>query len=165
MINAIFAVDSTGSLGLNGSLPWAAISEDLAWFKQNTMGGIMVMGRRTWDDPMMPKPLPGRISYVFTNRSITNAYQATGDVCTAIQKIADANPSKTVWVIGGKDILEKSRPIIDNLYVTHIKAPHRADVRIHLNDYLLGFRAMTSIPTEHRRCNFMIYKNILKTLN
>jgi dihydrofolate reductase len=165
MINAIFAVDSTGSLGLNGSLPWAPIPEDFAWFRENTMDGVVVMGRRTWDDPKMPKPLPGRTAYVFSNRPVSNAYQASGDVCSVVQKIASTYPTKTVWVIGGKDILEKTRPIVDNLYLTYIKAPHRSDVRIHLNDYLTGFRAMTSIPTQDRRCNFMIYKNILKSFN
>jgi dihydrofolate reductase len=165
MINAIFAVDSTGSLGLDGSLPWAPIAEDFAWFKENTMNGVVVMGRRTWDDPKMPKPLPGRTSYVFTSRPIANAYTASGDDCEKLKKIEHAYPTKTIWVIGGKDILESARPVLDNLYLTYIKAPHRADVKIHLNDYLVGFRAMTAIPTEHRRCTFMIYKNVLKTLD
>ena len=70
MINAIFAVDSQGGLGKNGSLPWPKNSEDLRWFKQNTLGHIVVMGGNTWRDPLMPKPLPGRINVVITSQTV-----------------------------------------------------------------------------------------------
>ena len=38
MIAAIFAVDSQGGLGKNGTLPWPKDKEDLKWFKNNTTG-------------------------------------------------------------------------------------------------------------------------------
>ena len=59
-IKAIFAVDKFGGMGFNGSLPWPHHSEDLAYFKEQTTNHIVVMGRNTWEDPKLPKPLPGR---------------------------------------------------------------------------------------------------------
>jgi dihydrofolate reductase len=68
MINALFAVDQYGGMGFNGTLPWPHNSVDLANFKQLTDTHIVVMGRKTWDDPKMPKPLVGRTVYVATGR-------------------------------------------------------------------------------------------------
>ena len=71
MINAIFAVDYNGGMGINGTLPWPHNAEDLAHFKRLTTDKVVVAGRRTWDDPKMPKPLPNRTVYVATNRPVS----------------------------------------------------------------------------------------------
>ena len=108
MIKSIFAVDYWGGMGLNGSLPWPHHSEDLQYFKEQTDGHVVVMGRKTWDDPKMPKPLPNRITYVATNRPLfgySGVKTIRGDLEQQILKIKDAHPDKTVWIIGGPDIL------------------------------------------------------------
>ena len=56
MINAIFAADHYGGIGFRGSVPWPHNSSDLKHFKTLTEGHIVVMGRRTYDDPKMPAP-------------------------------------------------------------------------------------------------------------
>jgi dihydrofolate reductase len=70
MIAAILASTNTGGIGLNGTLPWPKHSEDLKWFKEHTSNQIVVMGRKTWDDPMMPKPLPNRINCVVSSNPV-----------------------------------------------------------------------------------------------
>ena len=55
MISSIFAIDASGGIGKDGSLPWPKDSEDLKWFRHNTTGDIVVMGKNTWMDPMMPR--------------------------------------------------------------------------------------------------------------
>lgn len=108
MIKSIFAVDHWGGMGFNGSLPWPHHSEDLKYFKEQTSGDIVIMGRRTWDDPKMPKPLPDRTTFVITHRPIlgyTNVKTIKGDIVESIKKIAVDNPNKTIWIIGGPEIL------------------------------------------------------------
>ena len=70
MINAIFAIDEDGGMGLDGSMPWPTNRSDLDWFKVHTLGHIVVMGRGTWDAKDMPKPLPRRTNWVITSGTI-----------------------------------------------------------------------------------------------
>lgn len=163
MIKAIFAVDYWGGMGLNGSLPWPHHSEDLQYFKEQTQGGIVIMGRRTWDDPKMPKPLPGRTTYVVTNRPLFG-YEGVktikGDISANIKNIAEKNPNKTVWIIGGPAILLETKDLVDEAHITHFKGQFRTDTQIDLRKYLSLFRATGAAPSSDRKCSWTTYKNI-----
>ena len=159
-INAIFAVDWAGGLGNKGTLPWPKIQADMDWFKGHTENNIVVMGRKTWDDPKLPKPLKDRINYVVTNRPLgtTTARTLRGDTYKEeILNLQKMYPNKKVFIIGGKTILEDCRDLIDNVYLTIIKGSFKVDTKIKLNEFLQGFRARTAIPSE--KCTFMIYSN------
>ena len=162
MIKSIFAVDHWGGMGLNGSLPWPHHSEDLAYFKEQTDGGIVIMGRRTWDDPKMPKPLPGRKTYVVTNRPIFGYDIRTikGDLVESIKTIRNNNPDKTIWIIGGPEILMATKDLVDEVHITHFKGQFKADTKIDLRKYLSIFQARSAAPSTDRRCTWMTYKNI-----
>ena len=164
MINGIFAADVFGGIGFNGTLPWPHNKEDLQHFKDITNGHVIVMGRRTWDDPMMPKPLPGRINYVLTNRSISvpGVRVISGSIIDRLQEISEIHSNKNIFVIGGKQLLESASVMFDNLYLTHMKGNYRSDTRIQLDRYLLSFRATSARPSEDRSCTFMIYKNLFR---
>lgn len=163
MIKAIFAVDYWGGMGFNGSLPWPHHREDLQYFKEQTDGQIIIMGRKTWDDPKMPKPLPGRTTYVATTRPLfgyENVRTIRGDLVQSIKLIADNNPTKTVWIIGGPKILMETRDLVDEAHVTHFKSQYRTDVNIDLRKYLSLFRATSACPSTDKKCNWTVYKNI-----
>ena len=86
MINAIFAVDHYGGMGFNGTLPWPHNAADLANFKKATTNHVVVMGRNTWDDPKMPKPLPERIVYVASKHPVTKAGRIEGDIVERVYR-------------------------------------------------------------------------------
>lgn len=161
MIKAIFAVDQNGGMGSSGTLPWPHSTEDFQFFKNTTMNDIVVMGGKTWNDPKMPKPLPGRMNFVITNRTHVGygAIVLNGDINAQIKKISEAYPDKTVWVIGGANILEQTRDILDEIYLTHFKGSYRVDTRIDLKKYLLGFTPKSAQVSEDRQCTWVIYKN------
>mgnify|MGYP003343293857 FL=1 len=162
MIKSIFAVDHWGGMGLNGSMPWHH-KEDLAYFKEQTQGQIVIMGRRTWDDPEMPKPLPGRTTYVVTSRPLfgyAGVKTIRGDVAAAIKKISQDNPNKTVWIVGGPQLLLDTRDLVDEAHITHFKGQYRTDVQIDLRKYLLLFQARSACPSLDKKCNWTVYKNI-----
>ena len=162
MIKAIFAVDHWGGMGLNGSLPWPHHTEDLQYFKEQTNGGIVVMGRRTWDDPKMPKPLPGRKNYIVTNRPIFGYGVTTirGDLIEKIKVIQESYPKKDIWIIGGPEILMETKDIVDQVHITHFKGQYRTDVQIDLRKYLTFFRATSAATSLDKKCSWMTYKNI-----
>lgn len=162
MIKSIFAVDHWGGMGFNGSLPWPHHSEDMAYFKEQTEGGIVIMGRRTWDDPKMPKPLPGRKTYVVTNRPIFGHDVRTikGDLIESIKTLRDNNPNKTIWIVGGAEILMATKDLVDEVHITHFKGQFRADTKIDLRKYLSIFQARSAAPSSDRKCIWMTYKNV-----
>jgi len=47
MIKAILACDDVGGVSKAGTIPWPKNSKDLKWFKDNTVGNIVVMGSTT----------------------------------------------------------------------------------------------------------------------
>lgn len=159
-INAIFAADSRGGMGFRGSLPWPHSKEDMIWFKSKTDGQIVVMGRNTWDDPKMPKPLPNRINCIFTNRffKMPNVYCLSGDYKEQLLKLEQEFPNKEIFVIGGPSIIEAVRPITEKLYLTHMKGSYNIDTRIDLRTYLRSFQ-ITSAGSG-TDCTFVTYKNV-----
>ena len=60
----IAALGANRAIGVDGGMPWH-LPEDLAHFKATTMGGVLVMGRRTWDS--IGRALPGRTTIVVTS--------------------------------------------------------------------------------------------------
>jgi dihydrofolate reductase len=164
MIKAIFAVDYWGGMGLNGSLPWPHNREDLQYFKEQTEGHIVVMGRNTWDDPKMPKPLPNRSTFVVTNRPLGiknyNVSCISGNIPEQVRKIQEINPNKNVWVIGGPEILMSCRSLFEEVHITHFKAQYRTDVQIDLKKFLQFYRITSAKPNVERTCNWSTYKNV-----
>ncbi len=60
----IACVGKNLELGVNGGLVFQ-IKEDMAFFKETTMGHPVIMGDRTFFS--LPKALPGRTNYVLTH--------------------------------------------------------------------------------------------------
>ena len=68
MIKAILACDDNGGVSKNGTIPWPKNTKDLSWFKKNTTNNVVVMGSKTWTDPLMPWPLQNRVNVLATSR-------------------------------------------------------------------------------------------------
>ena len=165
MIRSIFSVDQRGGLGNKGTLPWPSDTEDLKWFAEHTKGHVVVMGRRTWEDPKMPKPLPDRINVVLTTSPMSNpdtrlVYVRSGDPIPTIKAIEQQWSGKDIWIIGGAALLEQTIDICDEMYIAHRKGGYFTDTRIDINRYLSKTRITSSAPNQSRTINWCIYKNI-----
>lgn len=144
MIKAIFAVDLSGGMGNGGSLPWPADREDLAWFRKHTSGHVVVMGSKTWLDPMMPSPLPNRYNVVISDRSAYSFNGAdmvipTKGLDESVGMIQRDHPHKDVWVIGGARTLLATRHLINEIVLTEFNGDFDCDVKIDVWSYLNGF--------------------------
>jgi dihydrofolate reductase len=163
MICTIFATDQAGTFGNRGTLPWTINTEDMDWFREQTLNQIVVMGRRTWDDPKLPKPLPDRINCVISNKPITGfntVKRLSGDYKQQIKSLQIAYPNKNIFILGGPDLIMECKDLIDYAYVTHRKGAAFSDVRIDLRSFMIGMRIISSKPSKDKMLNFCIYKNI-----
>ena len=124
MIKAIMAIDEMGGISKGQSMPWPKNSIDLTWFKENTINNIVVMGRKTWEDPFMPTPLKSRINVLITNKNkelIEGAdYYLNGNVNNEIQNIQSEYIDKDIYIIGGSEIINLTFNIIEQFYLTRI---------------------------------------------
>jgi dihydrofolate reductase len=142
MIAALFAVDNIGGMGWKGSLPWPHNKDDMKWFKTITQDQIVVMGKKTWDSPDMPSPLPGRFNVLFTNKFLDrdDVEQIKGDVCEALKSLKQNNRRKNIFIIGGLNLLLQSKPVLDRIYVTRIQGEYLNDTQINLPEFLDGMK-------------------------
>ena len=124
MIKAIMAVDEKGGISKGQSMPWPKNSIDLKWFKENTINNVVVMGRKTWEDPVMPTPLNSRINVLITNKNkelIEGAdYYLSGNVNNEIQNIQSEYKNKDIFIIGGSEIINLTFNLIEQFYLTRI---------------------------------------------
>ena len=162
MINALFAVDQYGGIGSQGTLPWPHNSSDMQHFADLTKGHVVVMGRRTWDDPKLPKPLVGRTVYVATNRPVYQAGTIRGNIGDEVLKLESQHPDQIIWVVGGADVIEQCDGIFDRLYLTHIRGSYKIDTRVNLKGLLSAcrFRYASAAPDDN--CTFVEYEPLFK---
>ena len=62
---AIAAMSLNRVIGAGNKIPWH-LPEDFKWFKQTTMGNVVVMGRKTFES--LGRPLPSRKNMILTRR-------------------------------------------------------------------------------------------------
>ena len=158
MIKAILAATSLGGIGNRGTLPWPKHSEDLKWFKQYTDGHIVVMGRNTWDDPKLPKPLPNRVNVVVSNNPILG-YQVrrvSGDIAEQVLELQRQFPTKDVYVIGGKQVYEACQDIVEEIILTRMKGNYWCDTRLNLDRWLATYRIYSVKPGEN--CTYEVWR-------
>lgn len=132
MIIFVYACDLKGAIGKDGDLPWRQ-STDLQHFKRVTLGGTIVMGRKTWDS--LPGKLPGR-------RSIVMSRNARDDVeVMSYEEVKELSSKQDVYIIGGGEIYQLFREDVKELHRTIIQteikdadtfAPEIEDLGFHL---------------------------------
>jgi dihydrofolate reductase len=112
----IWAQANNGVIGAGGGMPWH-VPEDLAHFKEVTLGAPVIMGRRTWDSlPERFRPLPDRENIV-----ITRSQDWAADGARRAAGIEDAvRGHERVWVIGGAEIFRQVIGDADRLEVTEL---------------------------------------------
>jgi len=123
MTALIWAQSTSGVIGRDGAIPWQ-LPEDMARFKELTMGHTVLMGRRTWESlPARFRPLPGRRNVVLTRNP---HYEADG--AEVITSLDEALSLPDLWVIGGSEIYHLALPAAARCEVTEV------DADLHLDD-------------------------------
>jgi len=118
MINGIVAIDRNFAIGKGGKLPWH-YSADMRFFKQTTVGNMVVMGRRTW--VTLKGPLKDRTNIVLSRDADLNATDSVvmmRDVDSVIEFAKEHDA--ILFVIGGAKVYKAFLPHIDRWIVTEV---------------------------------------------
>ena len=123
-INMIVACSANRVIGKGGKLPWS-IPEDWQYFLDKTAGGILIEGRKAYEE--FGKALPGRTTIVLTRNpsvSYPDAHTA-GSIERALEMAQGMEGA--IWIGGGQRIYEDVLPLTDLLYVTEVHAELEGD--------------------------------------
>ncbi len=146
----IAAMTADRVIGKDGRLPWH-LPEDLRFFKRQTTGHAVIMGRKTFDS--IGRPLPRRRNVVVTrNPAYSPAGVSPATCAEAAAFVAEGLPNETMrldvvhsldeaidlcrrhgeskaFVVGGAQIYAQALPIADEMILTHVEGHYEGDAR------------------------------------
>lgn len=113
----IVAIADNNAIGRDNALLWH-ISEDLKFFRRQTTGFPVIMGRKTFES--IGRPLPKRVNIV-----VSRSFNAPEEVAVAGSlgeafDIAEATNLEKCFVMGGGQIYSQALDLADSLVVTHV---------------------------------------------
>ena len=123
-LSLIWAMADNRVIGIENRLPWK-LPADMKWFRQNTMGKPIIMGRLTFES-FGAKPLPGRRNIIISRNP---SYTADGiDVYTSLEDaLQSTQNSEETMIIGGMSLYKQSLPLADRLYMTLVHTDVEGD--------------------------------------
>lgn len=122
MVTIVAAVARNGVIGRDGGLPWH-LPGDLRRFKRLTMGGTLVMGRKTYES--IGRPLPGRTTVVVTRQPDWSVEGVV--VARSVKEALEAAGDGEVFVVGGAEIYRQTMEVADALEITEVDAEPEGD--------------------------------------
>lgn len=133
-LSLCIAMDPKGAIGNNNELPWPMDKQDMAWFRQNTLYKPIIMGRKTWES--LPNGrLPNRYNIVVSSRHVAKANETVLPITFTL----GTNPFKDLpdyfkefVVIGGKQVIDITMPLIRRIYLTRFTKIYMADTFVDL---------------------------------
>ncbi len=126
-MNLIVAVDKNWAIGYQNQL-LVSIPSDMKFFREKTMGKVVVMGRKTLESFPNGMPLKNRVNIVLTKNETYQVKDAVM-VHTVEQLMEELKQysSEDIFVIGGESIYRLLLPYCDTAYVTKIDHAFQAD--------------------------------------
>ena len=150
-MKAIVATEKNWGIGKGGDL-LMHLPGDLKFFKETTMGKVLVMGRKTLESLPGARPLPGRTTIVFTSNKaytpkhlgpdgqpldpskecgklvIVNNFDELMTQVMMLEYTQGIDAEEDVYVAGGQSIYEMLMPYTSEFIVTRIDKEMDADV-------------------------------------
>ncbi|MCK5114620.1 MAG: dihydrofolate reductase [Phycisphaerae bacterium] len=146
MITLIAAMDSEHLIGRGNELPWD-LPHDLKFFRETTMGGTVIVGRKTWEsikDRTGKAFLDGRVNFVLTRdpeKWQTETAEQGDAVCgpyfensleAAIERTRKDHPdfATEIFIAGGRGIYTHALDgnLLDRMLITHVRGQFEGDV-------------------------------------
>ena len=121
----VVARSLNGVIGNGSKIPWKVKGEQ-SLFKQITMGGTLVMGRKTFES--IGLPLPGRKTIIVSRNK---NYSHDGcEVCPSIESALRLGDKikKPIFIAGGGEIYRLTLPIVETVHITTIQTEVTGEV-------------------------------------
>ncbi|MCK3658492.1 dihydrofolate reductase [Pasteurellaceae bacterium Pebbles2] len=133
----IVAATQNWVIGKDNQMPWH-LPADLAWFRQNTQGKPVIMGRKTFES--IGRPLPKRTNIVLSR----SPFEFDGVIWkntleSAVDFVKDFDE---IMLIGGGELFKQYLPKADKLYLTQIQTELDGDTffpEINWNEWQIEF--------------------------
>jgi dihydrofolate reductase len=124
-VTIISALTRKGVIGKDNAMPWH-ISEESKLFKKLTLGGTLIMGRKTFES-FGSRPLPRR-KHIIVSRSMPETEGV--DICRTLKDAVDKAGAyeKDVFCIGGSEIYRQMLPKTNRLYLSYVKEDYPGDI-------------------------------------
>ena len=126
-MNIIAAVDRNWAIGQKGRL-LVSIPNDQKHFREETIGKVVVLGRRTLQTFPQGMPLQGRTNIILSKDC---DYQVKGaTVVHSIEELLrelEKYPTEDVYCIGGESVYAQLLPYCDTAHITRIDHAYEAD--------------------------------------
>ena len=113
-LTIIAAIGKNNELGYNNGLIWR-LKEDMQFFKENTIGKPIVMGRKTLES--LPKLLPNRTHIVLTHKDIVIPGVI---IIHSKEELFNLIKDEEVMIIGGESIYKMFIDDVDKMLLTEI---------------------------------------------
>lgn len=127
-VNLIAAVGRRGQLGLGGKIPWRDM-DDLRWFRETTQGGVIIIGKRTFDN-IPPTIFLGRRLWIVT-RENCNCHDPEEVIALAagmLDEAIDKTPGRdAIWISGGEFVYRLWMPYVRRAFITLVDYDGEAD--------------------------------------
>lgn len=179
MLQVVFATCATKTVegnteiafGLNDTLPWGRIQQDMINFRNRTSNTVMIMGAKTWQS--LNAPLPSRRSVVVVGslrgkpQTKNGTYPSEimyedeferflkGGIIVTSTATAEYGwdttvdrKSHDVSIIGGKGLIEQAVPYADLVVHTNIIKKHRVNSTVQMSREFLNTLPMTRMLKE-----------------
>lgn len=126
-MNLIVAVDKNWAIGKENKL-LVSIPQDMKFFRETTIGKVVVMGRKTLESFPGGQPLKQRTNIVLTrdkNFKVKDAIivHDMNELLEELKKYKDED----IYVIGGESIYRQMLPYCTLAHVTKINHAYEAD--------------------------------------
>lgn len=122
MVAIIAALAKNRVIGKDGKIPWD-LPEDREHFRKLTMGHIIVMGRRTYEE--IGHPLPGRKTYLVS--STLRVEKQNCHTVKSLSQVLEKEKGEHIFICGGAMLYEEALPLADRLYLTELDWEEEGD--------------------------------------
>lgn len=156
-ISLIVARTKNHVIGKDNQMPWH-LPVDLAWFRKNTVGKPVIMGRKTYES--IGRLLPKRPNIILSRSgfSVEGAYTAT-NFEQAVELAKTFANVEEIMVIGGGELFKQTMPIANKLYLTEIQAEIEGDTFFEFDEenWQLKAEKWSEIDEQNPyQCRFML---------
>lgn len=148
-MNLIVAVDKNWAIGLHNKL-LVSIPADMKFFRETTMGKVVVMGRKTLESFPGGQPLKRRTNIVLTsdkNYKVKDAV-VVNSVEALLEELRQYN-DEDIYVIGGESIYRQLLPYCKVAHITKIDHAYEADTYFPNLDEMPEWKITGSARNRH----------------
>lgn len=126
MIRAILHADKEWGIGKNNDMMFS-LSKDMKFFRETTLGHVVVMGGNTLRSFPNAKPLKNRVNIVLSRGQVRDDCIIVPDF-QSLKNEMKARGNEDIYVIGGGVVYKELLPYCEEVLVTKVDAVGGAEV-------------------------------------